>query len=180
LGDAGVHAGLRGRAKAREWLRRYGPPEIVGTITEFGAAAIAYAATGSLAVAALAGTIGAAVGYYALAYAHVFVLAHRSRLCAGATRRILESATVAARSVVTEFGPGECVDSFVVRPLLYIVAPLALGNVVLGWILAKIVADLVFYACTICSYEYFRRMILRSPPVTRGEAAVPATSQVPR
>ena len=56
------------RQKLREWIRRYLPCEIAGTIGELGGAAIAYLATGSLAAAAITATIGASAGYYATAY----------------------------------------------------------------------------------------------------------------
>jgi hypothetical protein len=54
--------------KLREWVRRYLPCEIAGTVGELGGAAVAYLATGSLAAAAITATIGASAGYYAAAY----------------------------------------------------------------------------------------------------------------
>lgn len=167
MGDERGHgqttAGERRSAsvKTREWLIRYGPPEVVGTVVELGAAAWLYVATGSLAAAAVAGTVGAAVGYYGLAFAATARLAYRQHPAAGRSRRILAATALAARSVVAEFGPGECIDSFAVRPLLYLLAPLALDNAVLGWIVAKIVSDLVFYACVIGSYEFGGGLIVR-------------------
>ena len=63
-----VQSGGRTRRKLREWIRRYLACEIAGTVGELGGAAVAYLATGSLAAAAIAATIGASVGYYAAAY----------------------------------------------------------------------------------------------------------------
>jgi hypothetical protein len=54
--------------KLREWIRRYLPCEIAGTVGEFGGAAVAYLVTDSLAAAAITATIGASAGYYAAAY----------------------------------------------------------------------------------------------------------------
>src|SRR4051812_17803900 len=48
-----VRAGENTENKLREWIRRYLPCEIAGTIAELGGAAIAYQATGSLAAAAI-------------------------------------------------------------------------------------------------------------------------------
>src|SRR4029077_17247116 len=53
-----VQSGGRTRRKLREWIRRYLPCEIAGTVGELGGAAVAYLATGSLAAAAIAATIG--------------------------------------------------------------------------------------------------------------------------
>jgi len=58
--------GTAGR-KLREWVRRYLPCELAGTAGELGGAAVVYLATGSLAAAAIAATIGASAGYYAAA-----------------------------------------------------------------------------------------------------------------
>ena len=63
-----MNSGGRSATKLREWLRRYLPCEIVGTVGELGGAAVAYLATGSLAAAAITATIGASAGYYATAY----------------------------------------------------------------------------------------------------------------
>ena len=51
-----------------EWVRRYLPCEIAGTVGELGGAAMAYLMTGSLAAAAVTATVGASAGYYAAAY----------------------------------------------------------------------------------------------------------------
>ncbi len=51
-----------------EWVRRYLPCEIAGTVGELGGAAVAYLLTGSMAAAAITATIGASAGYYAAAY----------------------------------------------------------------------------------------------------------------
>lgn len=64
----GVNIRRRIGRKSSEWLRRYLPNEIVGTVGELGGAGVAYLMTGSFVAAAIAGTVGASVGYYAVAY----------------------------------------------------------------------------------------------------------------
>lgn len=114
-----------------EWLRRYLPAEIAGTVGELGAAAFGYVVSGSLVVAAFAATIGANVGYYGLAYCR----AHRAYLgvarpggrpsVTGATlMNHVRASGNSVRSVVIEFGPGELVDSVLVRPGLFLAVPI--------------------------------------------------------
>ena len=59
-----------------EWIRRYLPNEIAGTVVEMGGAAVGYLATDSLAVAAICASVGASVGYYAAAYVSAFRLTY--------------------------------------------------------------------------------------------------------
>ena len=54
------------RPRVRGWVVRYLPLEVLGTLAALGSAWIAYRASGSLAVAALAGALGESIGYYAL------------------------------------------------------------------------------------------------------------------
>jgi hypothetical protein len=125
----------RNRDRVREWIRRYLPYEMISTACELGGAALAYTLTDSLAAAAVVGTLGAVIGYYATAF------------------------ITAVQPV--EFGPAECADTFGVRPLTYYLAPTILGNVIGGWVAAKLVSDAVFYLCAVISYEKFGGLIVR-------------------
>ena len=64
----GMEVRRSARQKLMEWVRRYLPCEIAGTVGELGGAALAYLSTGSYAAAAIVATIGASAGYYAAAY----------------------------------------------------------------------------------------------------------------
>ena len=160
----------RARRKLMEWLRRYLPLEIAGWIGELGAAAVAYSWTGSLAVAAVAATIGSSVGYYLPAYISAVrwgssVEQHRPWPARTALAHFL-----ALRSLTIEFGPAEVVDSLLVRPALIYSAPLMLDHVVLGWIVGGFVADVAFYVFAIGSYERFKCLLaVRRPRVKEVE-----------
>lgn len=58
----------RRRRKLAEWVRRYLPCEIAGTVGELGAAALLWGLTESFAAAAVAASVGASVGFYATAF----------------------------------------------------------------------------------------------------------------
>ena len=154
----------RSRDKIVEWGRRYLPLEIAGWVGELGTAALAYLWTDSLAVAAIAASIGSSVGYYLPAY----VLAARWATPADRDRpwlaRIGVGHLLAVRSLAMEFGLAEVIDSLLVRPALIYAGPVLIDHVVLGWVLGGFVADVVFYVCTILSYERFKGLLARRQP----------------
>jgi hypothetical protein len=152
------------RTKLLEWVRRYLPCEIAGTVGELGGAAIAYAATGSLAAAAITATIGASAGYYSAAYVSALRWTYRGNDHRRWPSRLLVANLLALRSVAIEFGPAELVDSVAIRPLAFYVGPLIFGNMIAGWLFGKLVSDLAFYAFAIVSYERFKGLLARRQP----------------
>jgi ornithine decarboxylase len=61
-----------------------------------------------------------------------------------------------------EFGPAELTDTLLVRPAAMFLGSLATGNVLVGVLIGKVAADLVFYGLAISSYEFVvRRWALR-------------------
>ena len=148
----------------REWIRRYLPSEIAGTVGELGGAAVAYLATGSLAAAAITATIGASVGYYAAAYVSALRWSYRGHDDRRWPSRVLVSSLLALRSVAVEFGPAEVIDSVAVRPVAFYFGPLIFHNTIAGWIFGKLVADLAFYVLAISSYERFKGLLVRAQP----------------
>jgi hypothetical protein len=159
-------------SKLREWVRRYLPCEIAGTVGELGGAAIAYLATGSLAAAAITATIGASGGYYAAAYVSALRWSYRDHDHLRWPSRVLMSNLLALRSVAVEFGPAELIDSVAVRPVAFYVGPLILDNTIGGWIFGKLVSDLGFDLIAIFSYERFKGLLARAEPREAAAAAV--------
>jgi hypothetical protein len=151
-----------GKSKLREWVRRYLPCEIAGTVGELGGAAIAYFVTGSLAAAAITATIGASVGYYATAYISAVRWTYRDHADRPWPSRVLVSNLLALRSVAVEFGPAELVDSIAVRPVAFYAGPLIFDNMAGGWIFGKLVSDVAFYLLAIVSYERFKGLLARA------------------
>ncbi|CAM2751329.1 hypothetical protein BST27_01675 [Mycobacterium intermedium] len=158
----------RRRGRVREWIQRYLPYEITSAATELGGAAVAYITTGSLAAAAVAGTVGATVGYYAAAFLTAVRLAHRQLdRHSGMARRVVATG-LALRSISVEFGPAEFIDSLTVRPATYYLIPATLGNVIAGWVAAKAISDLAFYSMAIISYEKFGTLLVRHRSTAHG------------
>ena len=114
-----------------EGVRRYLPWEIAGTVGELGGASVAYLLTGSVAAAAITATIGASVGYYAAAYTSAVRWAYREHNQHRFATRVAVANLYALRSIAVEFGPGELIDTLVIRPLAYYLAPMLFnkGNI---------------------------------------------------
>jgi hypothetical protein len=159
-----VKTGGKAGNKLREWIRRYLPCEIAGTVGEFGGAAIAYLATGSLAAAAITATVGASAGYYATAYVSALRWSFRDQNDRPWPSRLMMCSLLAVRSVAVEFGPAELIDSLAVRPVAFYVGPMIFDNTIAGWIFGKLVSDLAFYLFAIFSYERFNGLLVRAQP----------------
>ena len=145
------------------WARRYLPCEIASTVVEFAAAGIAYHMSRSIAAAAVAATIGQFVGYYAVAYVAALRWTVNAADPPGYPRALL----TALRSVLVEFGAAELLDSMIVRPIAFYAMPLLLGHVGAGWIAAKIIADLTFYACAIYSRARYSHLVAEPPTIEK-------------
>jgi hypothetical protein len=163
------------RKKIVEWTRRYLPCEIAGWAGELGGAATIYWLTGSYAAAVVAGTIGASVGYYATAYVNGVRWASRTLHDRVWPMRVLVANFRALRSIAIEFGPAEIIDSALIRPVALYAGPFLLGNVVVGWIVGSIVADVGFYVLAIFSYERFKGLVAVRLPVSKEVAHGSAT-----
>jgi hypothetical protein len=150
------------RRKLREWVGRYLPAELLGTVTALAAAWTVHAASGSLVSAAVAGTIGESLGYYGCmavreGFRHETRLRHHGR-----GRRLWLTGTRTLRDLLIEFGPAELVDSLLTRPLcMYLMASL-LDSFTAGILAGKLAADVIFYGIAISAYE-LRRQYLPVP-----------------
>jgi hypothetical protein len=138
----------RAQRKLREWVARYLPAELAGAVAALCAAGAQHAVSGSVASAAIAGTLGEGLGYYGIMVAREARHQHRRRpgrawLTTGRT----------VRGVLVEFGPAEVVDSLASRPLLMYALTRLTGSVTGGVLLGKLAADVVFYGLVITAYE---------------------------
>lgn len=124
-------------SSAKEWLRRYGPAELLALIGALAGYAVMELATGSHAAAAYGAAIGDNLAYYGL------LLARETRA---------HGVPGAIRRMAVEFGPAEALDFTVVRPGCTAIATAALGPAA-GVLVAKVVADLLFYVPVITTYE---------------------------
>ena len=146
------------RGRLADWIRRYGPAELVGTTTAVIGSYLVHAWTGNEVAAAYGGAIGESLGFYSLIIAQEIRADQRLYRAADrdyGVRQWMETAT----NLVVEFGGGELLDSAVVRPLAMGVATHYLGR---GWgvTVGKLLADISFYVPVILTYE-LRRAVQR-------------------
>ncbi len=164
------------RQKLMEWIRRYLPCEIAGTVGELGGAVLAYLSTGSYAAAAIVATIGASAGYYAAAYFGAVRWAYCEHGRHRWTTRMVVANLFAIRSIAIEFGPAELIDGIAIRPLAYYLGPIMFGNLIAGWIFGKLFSDIGFYALAVFSYERFKPLLAHAQIVEEVDGGLVAAA----
>ncbi|WP_309617262.1 hypothetical protein [Salinibacterium sp.] len=145
------------------WIRRYGPPEIVGTVTMLLAANITGGLTSSTVVIALSALLAGAIGFYAVMGMTVYreqwviwgrdvrprlsTVVHRTTLC-----------------LLAEFGATEFVDLLLLRPVLLFGGILLIGDTTGGLVAGKIAADVIFYVIAAVAFTVTSRRGMREVP----------------
>jgi hypothetical protein len=142
----------------REWLRRYGPAEVLSLLSTVGAAAITAQAGGSNLAIALAATWAGNLAYFGLILGQDVWRTRRQLRQEG---RAYTWGTFGrnVRALVVEFGAAEALDSLLIRPTLMYWLPRWLHSVPQGVLLAKFAADVTFYVPAIISYELSKKKL---------------------
>ncbi|MHA6781151.1 type III PLP-dependent enzyme [Pseudonocardia saturnea] len=136
------------------WLGRYGPAELAATAGALIGAAIGNR-YGGPAGAAIGGVLGEGLAFYGFVVVRELRTARDGRRL----RRVLSD-------LLVEFGPAEVLDTVAVRPAAMYVGPLLVGDLLVGILVGKIAADLVFYAIAAAAYELNRRAPAAADPLT--------------
>lgn len=140
------------KQKLKDWLRRYLPAEIVGTIMALTAASIIHFGTHSALASAFAGTWGENFGYYGCILFQEIRASRRQYQKKNKRYKII-SFFQNLRNLILDFGIAEWIDSGLVRPFFMYAFPKILGNFALGITSGKIAADIIFYIGVIIAYE---------------------------
>lgn len=142
--------------KLKEWLKRYLPGEIVGTITALAAAMIARAYSENYIFIAYIGSIGEAVGFYSTVFIQNIINAYKN--CEAENRKFsFSDFRKITTGIALEFGPAGIIDDLLIRPFFMYVFPILLKNFTLGILVGKFAGDIAFYILTILSYELINR-----------------------
>jgi len=150
---------LRHRAKTREWLRRYIPAEILGTIGALLAAWVVYTHTHSYIAAAAAGWVGEGIGFYGYFITTELLLGSQKYSRYPLLKRISLAIATASANLFVEFLPAELLDNFIIRPFLMYLVPQYIHPYPLGFLVGKFSADILFYALAIVGYETRKRWL---------------------
>lgn len=134
--------------KIKDWVFRYGPAELLAIAGAIIGGLAAHYLFGNFIVTALAGTWGDNIAYYGkIAWNDI-----RERRNKDGSLTPLGVLKV-VRNAVVEFGPGEYLDAFLIRPAVLYFSISTIGNPALALFIGKISADVVFYIPTIIGYE---------------------------
>lgn len=140
------------KAKLIEWLTRYLPLEIVATACALAGGLGAAALVANAAVIAYAATWAENAGFYG------YALVREVRGNVGSTRASIlavgKALLPSTRTILLEFGPAEILDSLVVRPTCMLIMTQMTGNLPLGLLLGKLLADLAFYGLAVVGFEW--------------------------
>lgn len=143
------------RKRVVEWILRYGPAELAGLSCAFVASVIARRVTHNSIVAAYAAAWGETAGYAGVIVIRDYLSeAHQARAHRGHVE-LNDVGRVAVR-LLAEFGPAGIIDTFITRPLAMGLGVRFFGPI-LGLVVGKISADVIFYAPVIYMYERRRR-----------------------
>jgi hypothetical protein len=130
------------------WLRRYGPPELLGTVAALVGASLAQQMSSSEMAAAVTANWTEAIAYYGL-------IIIRDLWADG--RSSPHAALTIIRSLVIEFGPAELLNLTLIRNATLYAGITMASSLAMGVIAGKIVADILFYLMAVASYELLRR-----------------------
>ncbi len=148
-------------AKRREWLQRYIPAEVLGTITALLGAWVMYAHTHSFVAATATGWISEGVGFYGYFISTELALHSNRYRHHTLAKRISLAIAAASTNLVVEFLPAELFDNILVRPFLMFWAPHYIHPYPIGFLVGKFSADLLFYVFAIIGYETKKHWINR-------------------
>lgn len=102
------------KSKIKEWLKRYIPAEIVGTLFAVVAAWVVFRQTNNYAAGAAAGAIAENVGFYGVISIREFYVHHKKASENGLV--FFHEYLKVVRNLLIEFGPAEILDSLLLRP----------------------------------------------------------------
>jgi hypothetical protein len=140
------------KKKIKIWIRRYFPAEVMGTLGAVALPTVLFLFTDSLVLLALAGTWGENGGFYGMMIGRE-VMQSKRQYKKENKRYGVKAFGKNIRNIVIEFGAGESLDSFIVRPAVMMVTLNLFSNMQLGILVGKIAADVIFYIPVIISYE---------------------------
>ncbi len=145
------HIKLRG--KTREWLNRYIPAEVLGTIGALAAAWLVYSHTHSYIAAAALGWVGEGIGFYGYFITTELLLNSRKYQHYPLAKRVSLAVATASTNLLVEFLPAEILDNFIIRPYLMYITPQYIHPYPVGFLVGKFSADIIFYTLAIIGYE---------------------------
>lgn len=139
-------------AKISEWLHRYVPSEIAAIATAYLGFWYVFSLTQNHTAASYASAMTENIGFYSVILFREFLKGRKKAASVGKAYTLSMFAKTCG-GLLIEFGPGEILDSFFVRPITIGVATHYMG-MELGVLVGKLTADISFFVPTILIYEF--------------------------
>jgi hypothetical protein len=140
------------KRKSKEWLKRYLPSEIAGTVTALTAACTAQVFCENPIIIAYIATVGEAIGFYSTVFTQHILVVLKTKEIENKTFILKDFAKIASK-IILEYGLAGVIDGLLLRPLFMYLFPILLHNFMLGILAGKIAGDITFYILVIISYE---------------------------
>jgi hypothetical protein len=140
-----------GWVKICEWLYRYTPSEIAAIITAYLGFWYVHRLTQNHVAASYAAAMTENIGFYGVMIIRETYASWKVQAAAQQRYRFSHFVSTCAL-LLFEFGPGELLDSLIVRPITIGIATHYYG-MELGVLVGKLMADVTFFLPTIALYE---------------------------
>lgn len=147
------------KSRKREWLERYLPAELLGTLLALAVAWVTYSNTHSYIAAAGAGWAGEGIGFYGYFITTELLKSGRNFRHHNLIKRVTFAVAQASTNLLVEFAPAEILDGFIIRPLFMFIFPQFVHPYPLGFLAGKFSADIIFYALAIAGYEAKKKLL---------------------
>jgi hypothetical protein len=144
--------------KTKEWLHRYIPAEVLGTVGALIGAWLVFTHTHSYIGAAASGWVGEGIGFYGYFITTELLAGSKKFKDQTVIKRIWLAISAASTNLFVEFLPAELFDNFIIRPYAMFIAPQYIHPYPVGFLVGKFSADLVFYVFAIIGYEARKRI----------------------
>jgi hypothetical protein len=145
------------KQKPKEWLRRYLPAEIAGTISALLVAFLAKYGGYHAIIIAFAGSLGEAIGFYSTVFIKQILITRKEVHVSKKKHLGFQNYLLIIATILLEFGPAGLIDDFIIRPFFMYWFPILLNNFTVGIIAGKIAGDVCFYFLVIMSYELIKK-----------------------
>ncbi|MHB1865288.1 MAG: hypothetical protein ACYCPS_03985 [Candidatus Saccharimonadales bacterium] len=149
----------RFKEKRKQWLIRYIPAELLGTVIALIGAWAVYGQTRSYIAATAAGWFGEGIGFYGYMITSELKQNVQKYTKHRLLKRLFLVATSSSTNLMVEFMPAEIVDNLFIRPFLMYLMPHYIHPYPLGFLVGKFAADILFYFLAIIGYETRKRWL---------------------
>ncbi|MFN3489941.1 MAG: hypothetical protein ACK4YV_12450 [Emticicia sp.] len=144
--------------RAKEWIKRYLPAEIISIVVTLVSSLLIYKLTNNNITTALVGTWVGNIGYFGTILLTDMYSTNQA-LKLKNKPYTFKTFELNIRALFVEFGIAEFFDSLFVRPTLMYYIPIWVNDISLGVIIAKFAADITFYVPAIIAYELSKKKL---------------------